>query len=204
MSALKDPRRELACQFFVKAGCAQGSMGEAFREAFPAQAKRWKQQTVWEAASRLFAEPQVKKRVAELLDRVAEVAQKRFDVDAEYVLRRLVEIDKMDVADILADDGSFKPIRDWPLVWRQFVSGVDLAEMFEGRGDERELVGILNKLKWPDKVRNLELLGKHVTVAAFRERHELTGPGGGPIRAITVGMSAQEAAEAYADTLHDK
>ena len=47
--------------------------------------------------------------------------------------------------------------------------------MFEGRGDEKELVGILKKIKWPDKVKNLELIGKHVDVNAFKERLEVSG-----------------------------
>jgi phage terminase small subunit len=42
--------------------------------------------------------------------------------------------------------------------------------MFEGRGEDREMVGILKKIKWPDKVKNLELLGKHVSVMAFKEQ----------------------------------
>ncbi|CAM8022893.1 hypothetical protein MOMOMMO210B_20105 [Morganella morganii] len=56
--------------------------------------------------------------------------------------------------------------------------------MYEGRGDDREMVGLLKKIKWPDKVRNLELLGKHVHVQAFREQvsNEHTGKDGGPIQ----------------------
>ncbi|MCG6527916.1 terminase small subunit, partial [Vibrio parahaemolyticus] len=32
---------------------------------------------------------------------------------------------------------------------------------------------ILKKVKWPDKVKNLELIGKHVDVNAFKERMEV-------------------------------
>ncbi|UPQ70547.1 terminase small subunit [Kluyvera ascorbata] len=90
-------------------------------------------------------------------------------IDSAYVLRRLVEIDQMDVLDIMTDDMSLKPVSEWPASWRRYLSGFDLAEMFEGRGDDREMVGILKKIKWPDKVKNLELLGKHVDVQAFKE-----------------------------------
>ncbi|EPW4661750.1 terminase small subunit, partial [Escherichia coli] len=39
-------------------------------------------------------------------------------------------------------------------------------------------------IKWPDKVKNLELLGKHVSVQAFKEQTstEITGADGGPVR----------------------
>jgi len=87
----------------------------------------------------------------------------RVEVDADYVLRRLVEIDEMDVLDILLANGELKPIAQWPKVWRTTLSGMDVTEM---AGDA---AGLLKKIKWPDKVKNLELLGKHVTVQAFKE-----------------------------------
>ncbi|PXW75966.1 phage terminase small subunit [Blastomonas natatoria] len=96
-------------------------------------------------------------------------------IDAAYVLNRLVEIDQMDVLDILDDAMSLKPVSDWPKVWRQYLSGVDVAEMFEGSGDDRRMVGILKKIKWPDKVKNLELIGKHVGVQAFKDKIEHSG-----------------------------
>ncbi|ENU23513.1 hypothetical protein F993_01666 [Acinetobacter proteolyticus] len=97
---------------------------------------------------------------------------KRLDVDADYVLNRLVQIDQMDVIDIMNDDLSLKPISNWPPIWRQYISGLDNMEEFDGRGEERSLIGYLRKIKWPDKVKNLELLGKHISIGAFKERIE--------------------------------
>ena len=110
--------------------------------------------------------------------------EQRTQINADYVLARLAEIDALDVIDILNDDMSFKPISQWPQAWRRYLSGFDIAEMFEGRGEEREMVGLLKKIKWPDKVKNLELLGKHVTVGAFRDKVEVSGPDNSPL-AIT-------------------
>lgn len=117
-------------------------------------------------ASVMMRDERIQKRIAELM----EERNKRLRVSADYVLLRLVEIDQMDVIDILNDDMSIKPVSEWPKVWRQYLTGFELADMFEGRGDEKELVGILKKIKWPDKVKNLELIGKHVDVNAFKER----------------------------------
>lgn len=33
----------------------------------------------------------------------------------------------MDVLDISNDEGSFKPICEWPGGWRQFIAGMDIA-----------------------------------------------------------------------------
>ena len=124
-------------------------------------------------------------RIKAYLQELQAKRQERLEVDADYVLRRLVEIDKMDVRDIMHDDGTLKPIAEWPETWRTSISGFDVAELFEGGGDERILSGILKKIKWPDKLKNLELLGKHITVGAFKEtvenKHSFLGPDGKPL-----------------------
>ncbi|URH56990.1 terminase small subunit [Pseudomonas aeruginosa] len=100
--------------------------------------------------------------VAQAIQAAMAERSKRTEVEADYVIRRLREIDEMDVLDILEEDGSFRSIRDWPRAWRQFLSGIEIAELFEGRGDDRRIAGVLRKVKWPDKLRNLELLSRHV------------------------------------------
>lgn len=120
-------------------------------------------------------------KVLEAVQAAKAERSQRTQVNADYVLKRLVEIDQMDCLDILNDDGSVKPVRDWPQIWRQFVSGFDVAELFTGGGEDRELAGMLKKIKWPDKIKNLELIGKHVNVQAFRDKVEWSGPDGGPI-----------------------
>lgn len=114
-----------------------------------------------------------KPEIAEAIEAEMEKRRERTEIDADYVLKRLVEIDKMDVLDIMTDDMALKPVSQWPNVWRQYLSGFDLAEMFEGRGDEREMVGILKKIKWPDKTKNLELLGRHFGM--FKDKVEHSG-----------------------------
>lgn len=129
--------------------------------------------TAQEQASRLLSNVMVQARIADLKsDRNEQIG-----IDAAYVLRRLVEIDQMDVLDIVRDDLSLKPVTEWPPAWRRYISGFDVAEMFEYSGEDggKELAGILKKIKWPDKVKNLELLGKHVDVQAFKEKTEISG-----------------------------
>ncbi|MER2490327.1 terminase small subunit [Catenovulum sediminis] len=97
----------------------------------------------------------------------------RNKVDADYVLRRLIEVDEMDVLDIMNDDMTLKPLSSWPKCWRTTISGIDVMELNSLSDDNTE--ALLKKIKWPDKVKNLELLGKHVTVQAFKEQKELSG-----------------------------
>ena len=133
-------------------------------------------------ASVMMRDERIQKRIAELM----EERNKRLRVSADYVLQRLVEIDQMDVLDILNDDGGMKPIAEWPKVWRTSLSAMDIAtikttqaslQKENGEADlsVEDVEHILKKVKWPDKVKNLELIGKHVDVNAFKERVEVSG-----------------------------
>lgn len=133
-------------------------------------------------ASLMMRDERIQKRIAELM----EERNKRNRVSADYVLMRLVEIDQMDVLDILNDDGGMKPIAEWPKVWRTSLSAMDIAtikttqaslQKDNGEADlsVEDVEYILKKVKWPDKVKNLELIGKHVDVNAFKERLEVSG-----------------------------
>ncbi|MGQ6231068.1 terminase small subunit [Serratia sp. IR-2025] len=123
----------------------------------------------------------------DILNRIAELKAERNEevgINAAYVLRRLVEIDQMDAADILDDEGGLLPISAWPKVWRTSLSGLDLNRLrMAGKNDEEDIETTIQKIKWPDKVKNLELLGRHVDVQAFKEQvsNEHTGKNGGPI-----------------------
>lgn len=166
-----DTPTEKACQEFVLNG---GDRSKAYRKGFP-QSKRWKDKTINEKASRLFKDDKVLARVEYLKQEAAKIAADEFQVDARYVLQRLYAIDNMDFADIISDTGSLRPITEWPKAWRLYLSGFELSELWDGRGDEREQIGILKKIKWPDKVKNLELLGKHVEVQAFKDQLGVSG-----------------------------
>lgn len=133
-------------------------------------------------ASVMMRDERIQKRIAELM----EERNKRNRVSADYVLMRLVEIDQMDVLDILNDDGGMKPIAEWPKVWRTSLSAMDIAtikttqaslQKENGEADlsVEDVEHILKKVKWPDKVKNLELIGKHVDVNTFKERLEVSG-----------------------------
>lgn len=158
--ALTDKQDAFCREYLVDLNATQAAIRAGYSEG-----------TAAAQASRLLINVNIQSRLSDLKSQRNE----RVGVDAAYVLMRLVEIDQMDVLDIMTDGMSLKPVSDWPASWRRYLSGFDLAEMFEGRGDDREMVGILKKIKWPDKVKNLELLGKHIDVQAFKEKVEHSG-----------------------------
>lgn len=141
-----------------------GEKSSAYRENY--NCSSMKTATINRKAVELADKPHVAARIEELKVERCE----RTGIDADYVLKRLVEIDEMDVLDILDDTGAVKAISEWPKCWRTLVSGLDVSEMFS-----EDNVIVLKKIKWPDKVKNLELIGKHVTVQAFKDKVEHSG-----------------------------
>lgn len=148
------------------------SQAEAFRRCY--NTARMTDKSIWEKASELANDVKVAERVASLRDNITKAAV----IDASYVLKRLVEIDQMDVLDIHNDDGTIKPIREWPKIWRTYLNSIEVSEIMQGTGDERQIAAILKKVKWPDKVKNLELIGKHLAVGAFVEKVDHTSSDG--------------------------
>lgn len=154
MTKLTD-KQELFCrEYLIDLNATQAAIRAGYKES-----------TAQEQSSRLLSNVMVQSYILELKQQRNE----RNKIDADYVLKRLTEIDQMDVADILNHNGDLLPIKEWPKVWRTTLSGLDIAIM--GSGDTE---AIMKKIKWPDKVKNLELLGKHVDVQAFKEKTETT------------------------------
>lgn len=142
---------------------------DAYRQAY--NTERMKPETVNNKAYALKNKAHIGARIAVL----REERCKRTQIDADYVLKRLRDWDELDPIDILADDGSILPIRQWPKVWRQSISGFDVAEIAKAGSDSDAVLTILKKIKWPDKVKNLELIGKHVDVQAFKDQLGVSG-----------------------------
>jgi phage terminase small subunit len=153
---------------------------------------------------KIFDRPIVQARVAELQGHKTRAAEEEFKIDANTLLRDLVDVRKMDIADILDDEDNVLPVHEWPEVWRQTISGFDVEALLLGRGENRSSIGVLKKIKGPDKLRVLDMIGKHIGVNAFKDVKEIQGPGGGPVQVITSTMTAKQAAAAYADTLNNK
>lgn len=158
MSNLSGKRERFCREYIIDCNGTQAAIRAGYSE-----------KTANPQSARLLVNVSIKKRIKELQDEAFD----SLGIDARYVLKRHVEIDQMDAADIHEIDGSIKPIHEWPKVWRQYLSGMDIAELWEGRGDEKAQIGILKKIKWPDKVKNLELLGKHVEIQAYKEKIDL-------------------------------
>lgn len=118
-------------------------------------------------ANEIGAENLGKPSIREAVDAALQVRAKKTQIDAEWVLRRLAEEAEADVADLYTESGSLKPVHEWPKIWRQgLVAGIEIEQV---KGPDGSVAGEVAKVKLSDRVKRLEMIGKHVRVNAFQE-----------------------------------
>ena len=108
---------------------------------------------------------------AEIARLQAEQAE-RTEITADRVIQELARLAFSDPRTIYATDGRLKQPAEWDDDTAAAVASVETEEHGEGRATVR-------KVKRWDKKGALELLGKHLGL--FRDKIELSGPGGSPI-----------------------
>jgi phage terminase small subunit len=97
-------------------------------------------------------------------------------IDADWLLTRLAAEAEADLADLYDGNGDLLPIAEWPAIWRQgLVTDLEISALYEGTGKERKQVGHVKKVKFAERLRRLELIGKHIRINAFKEIVEHKG-----------------------------
>lgn len=118
---------------------------------------------------------------AAIMERSARLLGK-LEITAENVLRELARLAFLDPGKFFDADGRLIPIAELDDDTKRGLSGMDVEELFEGRGPERRQVGVVRKIKFADKGINLERLGKYLKL--FTDKHEVCGPDGKPLAAV--------------------
>ena len=119
-------------------------------------------------------------------------------VNGDLILTRLSDMFNADIGDIIEPAqipnpdvpgdmcsnpraGSYRPIHEWPAVWRRMLSGSEVKELFEhskdGEGASWDKIGELVKIKFIDPLKLIELAMKHKGVNAMVEQGSKLGQG---------------------------
>ena len=107
-----------------------------------------------------------KPNIAEVIaERMAKRTEK-VEINAEYVLRRLHEIESFDSTDMYNDDGTLKNVSEWPERAGMIISGIDVSTVTKDGNADKVMT---KKIKIESRTKALELLGKHVNVKAFEK-----------------------------------
>ncbi|WP_295798025.1 terminase small subunit [uncultured Microbulbifer sp.] len=119
--------------------------------------------TAQEIASENLSKP----IIANAIEEAMAERLRRTQADADGVLKRLLEIDQLDLRDLFDETGKLKAIREWPDSWCRSISAFEIKMSTEEEPDTAAL-----KIKLPDKLKNLELIGRHAQIGAFRENSD--------------------------------
>ena len=94
----------------------------------------------------------------------------RMQIDADWVLQQLGEMFTADMADIFhPGTNDLRPIHEWPLVWRRMTTGVKVDDK-----NTRDGTYTVKDVKILDRLRALEMIGKHTSVRAFQDQIKVT------------------------------
>lgn len=125
--------------------------------------------TLHSNATRMLRHPIVQAVLKREVERRRELLQ----AEADFVVRELLALASVDIAAAFDEKtGSLLPIHQIPPEVRKALAGVEVFEEFAGKGEARQHVGNTTKVKWWDRIRALELLGKYHGL--FAEKVDLT------------------------------
>lgn len=129
-----------------------------------------KERTAEVESSKLLRKPEIKAAVdhglAKQLDRV--------ELDGDMILRELKRVAFLDVTQAYTKEGGLKQLQEMPEDVRKSIIGFDTGEAWVG--DEKDgyaSMGSVKKIRFADKLRALELLGKNQRL--FDQKIEITG-----------------------------
>jgi phage terminase small subunit len=187
MSAMTNKKLTPKQRAFAEHYALHGGATEAYRHAY--DAKGMSPASVKTEAQRLLNSPHVAPTVEELLNRVAEIADEKFAIDAERILQELAAVAFYNAEDFFDwgydDDGvpyvRVKPSAD--LTRTQKTAVMSVQEQIAKTGDT--LIGV----QMGDKLGALKLLAQHLGM--FKQVHEHGGKVGGPVMLVISPVEAK-------------
>lgn len=100
------------------------------------------------------------------------VYERALEQQSEWMVARLLDelrvLGTVDIREAFDEEGRLKPLKDIPDEVARAIAGVEVFEVYSS--DKKELAGYTKRVKFYDKLRAIELLGKKL--AMFVERHE--------------------------------
>lgn len=200
-----DPTKKMTRQQekFCKHYAQYRNGAEAYRHAYPTS-KKWKPQRVATEAQKTLALPHIARRIGNLAEKVAQIADEKFEISSEMVLRELATMAFQNSQDYfewgirevavrrknketgkyeIMHDENGNPITE-PVPYARIKPSEELSR--EQMGAVLSVSETITKTgdrmieaKMGDKLGALKLLGQHLGL--FKVRVETTGKDGGPI-----------------------
>lgn len=116
--------------------------------------------------------------------------EKRTEVTQDRVLLEIARLAFQDPRKAFTESGSLKPIKEWPDEVAAAISSIEVNAI---KGEDGLLVGEVQKVRFWDKPKNLELAGRHLQM--FTDKLNVSGQISIPQLLDELKNRADEAAE---------
>lgn len=164
MSDLTPKQQRFVTEYLIDLNATQAAIRAGYSE-----------KTAYSIGHENLSKPEIQAALASAQKEAFESAK----VTPERVLKEYSRLAFLDIRKALTDDGTLKPIHELDDDTAAAIAGLEVEELWEGKGEGREHIGRVKKIKLSDKKGALDSLAKHLGM--FVERHEHTGKDGGPI-----------------------
>lgn len=112
-------------------------------------------------------------KVAEYIQKRMKEREKRTEITQDRVLQELAKLGFFDIRKLFDDSSKPLDITGLDDETAACIAGLEVMDVYEGAGEDKEFVGYVKKYKLSDKLKALELLGKHLGM--FKDKVELSG-----------------------------
>lgn len=96
------------------------------------------------------------------IDEKMKEREKRTAITQDMVIKELARIAFLDIRKIYDENGNLRNIQDIDEDTVKAISSIETLEEYNGYGENREKIGDTQKVKIVDKIKALELLGRHL------------------------------------------
>jgi phage terminase small subunit len=135
------------CAEYVKSGKKEESAVNA----------GYSKKTAAQAASRLLKKVNIQAEI----ERLSKTVEDECVVEKSVLLQECLRIATTDIREAFQEDGSLKAPKDFSDDIAHSISSIEVDELYEGVGKDREQIGYTKKIKFWDKKGALELLMKY-------------------------------------------
>jgi len=97
---------------------------------------------------------------------------RKIGVRAERVLTEIARVAFSDLRQLFRKDGTLKLPSEWSRESSASIAGVEILEEFQGRGEDRTLIGHTKKIKVFDKIKALEFLARYLGILGGGRRKD--------------------------------
>lgn len=124
-----------------------------------------------DTANVIASENLAKPYIQEALQEAMAAREQRTEITADRVLKEYARLGFFDPRNLFNPDGSPKEIQELDDDTAAVLAGLDVMEIYEGTGENRQFVGYSKKYKLADKKGALDSIAKHLGM--FTDKSEI-------------------------------